>query len=81
MNPEIDLPPEQEDEFYVNPTYLSFGSRYDYTAPVLSSTFLNDNQFQTKENLSITPIHSNCNVSFAEKYLFVQTPPTPHSQK
>lgn len=56
---------------------MSFGSRYDSTVPVLSSTFLNYNQFQTKENVSITPSHSKCNVSFAENYLFVQTPQTP----
>ncbi|CAC5380571.1 unnamed protein product [Mytilus coruscus] len=59
-----------DENFYLNPTFLSFNNISDKS--VLSDTFLNKNY------LGETPItRSDSDSSFAEKYLVVQTPETP----
>ncbi|VDI67440.1 Hypothetical predicted protein [Mytilus galloprovincialis] len=61
-----------DENFYLNPTFLSFNNISDKS--VLSDTFLSKNCFGE----TYTPIsRSDSDSSFAEKYLMVQTPETP----
>ena len=74
MNPYIDLPVQVEDEFYTNPSYLSFSGRYDTTlpSPILQQDHSYDNTFKPP-NDSISEGFADDH-SFMENYLFATTP-------
>jgi len=74
MNPYIDLPVQEEDEFYTNPSYLSFSGRYDTTlpSPILQQGHTYGNIFQPS-NDSISEGFADDH-SFIENYLFATTP-------
>lgn len=74
MNPYIDLPVQKEDDFYTNPSYLSFSGRYDTTlpSPILQEGHIYDNTVQPS-NDAISEGFAKDH-SFIENYLFATTP-------